>query len=64
MPFPPDLVTFVQAAVRLLHSRLRTIDLEWEGLHVHRRVITALVQASKDLRAEMVSAPWDRRRGV
>jgi hypothetical protein len=53
MPFPPDVVAFVQAAVRLPQGRLRKIDRQWGALVSDRRVISELVQASTEVRLQM-----------
>lgn len=44
MPFEPNLVEFVQAAVRLPSARLRRIDRQWDKLGADRRVVSELVR--------------------
>ena len=44
MPFEPDFVAFVQAAVRLPHDRLRRTDRQWDKLGAERRVLSGLVR--------------------
>lgn len=53
MPFPAELETFVQAAIRLPHSRLRQIDRGWDRLQTDRRVISEVVQGNNEIRAQM-----------
>jgi hypothetical protein len=53
MPFPPHVEAFVQAAVRLPHERLRRIDRNWSKLAPERRIVSELVQASNEVRAQM-----------
>src|SRR3954449_10662890 len=59
MPFDPQLVEFVQAAVRLPPDRLRRIDRQWDKLSVERRVISEGVRetgAEIRLQAEQLRA--------
>ena len=53
MPFPPDVESFVQAAVRLPHDRLRRIDRQWDKLQQDRRVISEVIQGSNEVRLQM-----------
>ena len=52
MPFEPDVVAFVQAAVRLPHDRLRRIDRQRESLYMHRRVVNELIHGSNEVRVQ------------
>jgi hypothetical protein len=54
MPFQPELVKFVHAAVRLPSSRLRRIDRQWDRLANDRRVISELVrEAGAEVRLQV-----------
>jgi hypothetical protein len=53
MALPPELVTFVQAAVRLPYDRLKAIDRAWDQLYPHRVVLAELVQGSEQLRHQI-----------
>ena len=53
MPFPPHVEAFVQAAVRLPHSRLRQIDRQWDRLQADRRVVSEVVHNNNEIRAQM-----------
>jgi hypothetical protein len=53
MPFHPDVESFVQAAVRLPHDRLRRIDRRWDKLQSDRRVISQVVQGNNEMRLQM-----------
>ena len=53
MPFPPEVEAFVQAAIRLPHSRLRQIDRGWDRLQADRRVVSEVVQGNNEIRAQM-----------
>ena len=53
MPFPPELEAFVQAAIRLPHSRLRQIDRQWDRLQTDRRVLSEVVQSNNEIRAQL-----------
>ena len=55
MSFPPELVAFIQGAVRLRPDRLRRVDREWERLHVQRAAVAELVQSSKKVREDMAA---------
>ena len=53
MPLSPDLMSFVQAAVRLPEERLKLVDRAWDQLHQHRSVLTELVQSSDKVRQQV-----------
>ena len=54
MPLEPDVVEFVQAAVRLPPDRLRRIDRHWDKLGADRRVISELVrEAGAEVRVQV-----------
>jgi hypothetical protein len=53
MALSPDLMAFVQTAVRLPAERLEQIDRAWRELYPHRTVVTDLVQSSAQLRQEV-----------
>jgi hypothetical protein len=54
MPLEPDVVEFVQAAVRLPPDRLRRIDRHWDKLGAERRVISELMrEAGAELRLQV-----------
>jgi len=53
MPLSPDLMQFVQAAVRLPQDRLKEIDRAWDRLSPHRAVVAELVQGSKQVREDV-----------
>jgi hypothetical protein len=53
MPLLPDLMTFVQAAVRLPEERLKLVNRAWDQLHQHRAVLTELVQHSEKVRQDV-----------
>jgi hypothetical protein len=53
MPFDPDVESFVQAAVRLPHDRLRRIDRQWDKLTADRRVVSEVVQGNAEVRHQM-----------
>jgi len=53
MPFPPEVESFVQSAVRLPHDRLRRIDRQWDQLQSERRVLSQVVQGNSELRLQM-----------
>jgi hypothetical protein len=46
----PDLLAFVQPAVRLPEERLKAIDRAWEQLYPHRIILAELVQKSEQAR--------------
>jgi hypothetical protein len=50
MPLSPDLLGFIQSAVRLPEERLRAVDRVWDQLAPHRAVLVELVQGSEQLR--------------
>jgi hypothetical protein len=50
MPLSPDLLAFIQSAVRIPEERLRAIDRVWEQLAPHRAVLVELVQGSEQVR--------------
>ena len=52
MALAPELLTFVQSAVRLPSERLKKIDRDWERLYPHRAVLTELVQSNDQLRRD------------
>jgi hypothetical protein len=53
MALPPELLTFVQSAVRLPYDRLKRIDRDWDRLYPHRMVVSELVQSSEQVRREV-----------
>ena len=53
MPFPREVESFVQSAVRLPHDRLRRIDRRWDQLQSERRVLSQVVQGNNELRLQM-----------
>jgi hypothetical protein len=53
MALSPDLVAFVQSAVRLPEERLKQIDRNWDELFPHRAVLAELVQSSEQMRQEV-----------
>lgn len=53
MALSPDLITFVQAAVRLPQERLKRIDEAWDALYPHRAVLAELVQSSVQVRQDV-----------
>ena len=55
MGFSPDLVAFIQTAVRLPADRLRRIDRAWERLRVERAIVSELVQDSQEAREEVAA---------
>jgi hypothetical protein len=55
MSFSPDLVAFVQTAVRLPADRLRRIDRAWERLGAERAIVSELVQDSQEVREEVTA---------
>jgi hypothetical protein len=52
MALTPELLTFVQAAVRLPYERLKKIDRNWDRFLAHRAVLTEFVQSSAEFRQE------------
>jgi hypothetical protein len=44
MPFEPQVVEFVQAAIRLPADRLRRIDRQWDKLSAERRVMSEVLR--------------------
>jgi hypothetical protein len=52
MALSPDLLTFIQSAVRLPSEVLKRIDRDWDRLYPHRLVLTELVQGSDELRRD------------
>jgi hypothetical protein len=52
MTLTPELLTFVQAAVRLPYERLKTIDRNWDRFLAYRAVLTEFVQSSAEFRQE------------
>jgi hypothetical protein len=55
MGFAPELIAFIQTAVRLPEDRLRRIDREWERLAAERAVVSELVKASQEVREEVTA---------
>ncbi len=55
MGFTPELMAFVQTAVRLPQDRLRRIDREWERLAAERAVVSQLVKDSQEVRDEVTA---------
>ena len=55
MGFPPELIAFIQTAVRLPEDRLRRIDREWERLGAERAIVSQLVQDSQEVREEVAA---------
>jgi hypothetical protein len=53
MALAPELVTFVQSAVRLPYDRLKAIDRAWDQLYPHRVALAELVQGSEQLRQDI-----------
>lgn len=53
MPLSPDLMTFVQAAVRLPEERQKLVDRAWDQLHQHRAVLTEVVQNCEKVRQDV-----------
>ena len=51
----PELIAFIQTAVRLPEDRLRRIDREWERLATERAVVAALVKDSPEIREEVTA---------
>jgi hypothetical protein len=53
MPLEPEVVEFVQAAIRLPADRLRRIDRQWDKLSAERRVVSGLVrEAGAEVRVQ------------
>ena len=55
MGFSPDLVAFIQTAVRLPADRLRRIDRAWERLGPERAIVSELVQENQEVRKEVAA---------
>lgn len=55
MGFAPEIIAFVQTAVRLPQDRLRRIDREWERLVAERAVVSQLVRDSQEVRDEVTA---------
>lgn len=55
MGFPPELIAFIQAAVRLPEDRLRRIEREWERLAAERAIVSQLVKDSQEVREEVTA---------
>ena len=55
MAIAPELIAFIQTAVRLPEDRLRRIDRGWERLGVERALVAELVKASKEVREEVAA---------
>jgi hypothetical protein len=55
MPLSPDLVAFVQSALRLPEERLKRIDRAWDQLQPHRAVLAELVQSSERVRQDVAA---------
>jgi hypothetical protein len=52
MALSPELLTFIQSAVRLPPEVLKRIDRDWDRLSPHRLVLRELVQDSDELRRD------------
>lgn len=55
MGFAPELIAFIQVAVRLPEDRLRRIDREWERLGPERAIVAGLVRDSPEVREEVTA---------
>lgn len=55
MGFAPELIAFIQVAVRLPEDRLRRIDREWERLAPERAIVAGLVRDSPEVREEVTA---------
>ena len=55
MGFAPELIAFIQTAVRLPEDRLRRIDREWERLAPERAIVAGLVKDSPEVREEVAA---------
>jgi hypothetical protein len=55
MGFPPELIAFIQTAVRLPQDRLRRIDRGWERLGAERVIVSELVKESQAVREEVAA---------
>lgn len=55
MAFAPELIAFIQTAVRLPEDRLRRIDRGWERLGAERAVVSELVKDSQEVREEVTA---------
>jgi hypothetical protein len=52
MALTPELLTFVQAAVRLPYERLKKIDRNWDRFLAYRALLTEVIQSSAEFRQE------------
>jgi MoxR-like ATPase len=55
VPLSPDLMAFVQSALRLPEERLKQIDRAWDQLYPHRAVLAELVQSSDQVRQDVAA---------
>jgi hypothetical protein len=55
MPLSPDLVAFVQSALRLPEERLKRVDRAWDQLQPHRGVLAELVQSNERVRQDVAA---------
>ena len=56
MNLSPEVLAFVQSAVRLPEARLRQIDRGWDQLQPHRAVVAELLQNSEQLCQDLAGA--------